>query len=74
MNISLDGYRIVYISELTQRLSDRYQAKKNESKDKAKNLSEKYRLEKFVQSSSTSSVRKLIISKPLNNFDKVFKV
>jgi hypothetical protein len=72
MNISLDGYRIVYISELTQRLSDRYQAKKNDSKDKAKNLSEKYRLEKFVQSSSTSSVRKLIISKPLNNFDKVF--
>lgn len=39
MNISLDGYRIVYISELTQRLSNRYQAKKNESKSQAKNLS-----------------------------------
>jgi hypothetical protein len=72
MNISLDGYRIVYISELSQRRGNCYQAKKNESKSQAKNLSEKYRLEKFVQSSSTSSVRKLIISKPLNNFDKVF--
>ncbi len=48
MNISLDGYRIVYISELAKRLSNCYQAKNNESKSQAKNLLEKYRLKKFV--------------------------